>query len=156
MSISLRPTDAAEVVTTTVEGSRPAAIRADITLSVQVPVDPEVGLRSDGVPGPLSAAPAAPADHTVVADPDRLAQVLANLLENTLTYARGAVTVTLVQWLDDHAVITVTDDGPRIDPADLPRVSRRSTRPTAAPIASSAPGWAWPSRPSWWRPWVAT
>ncbi len=121
MSISLRPTDAAEVVTTTVEGFRPAALRAEIALSVQVPGSPGVAAPGGGMPGSPPAV-----DRPIVADPDRLAQVLANLLENALTYARAAVGVTMVPRPEDSAaVITVTDDGPGIDPTDLPRVFER-------------------------------
>ena len=33
----------------------------------------------------------------MAADPDRLAQLLANLLENAMTFARAAVTVTVAE-----------------------------------------------------------
>jgi signal transduction histidine kinase len=60
----------------------------------------------------------------VSADHDRLAQVVANLLENALKYASSAVTVTTAQdgtW----AVLAVDDDGPGISPTDLPHVFDR-------------------------------
>ena len=60
----------------------------------------------------------------VRADHDRLAQVVANLLENALKYARTEVIVSTAQdgqW----AVLSVDDDGPGIAPADLPHVFDR-------------------------------
>src|SRR5580698_5145741 len=91
MSIALRPTDVAEVVTTTAEGFRPAAAKSGLSVVVRVP-------DRDGVAQP----------HPAVADPERLAQLLANLLENAMTFARTTVTVGLTE---EHAagssVITV-------------------------------------------------
>ena len=60
----------------------------------------------------------------VEADHDRLGQVVANLLENALKYARTEVTVTTAR--DGHsAVLAVDDDGPGITPEDLPHVFDR-------------------------------
>ena len=50
MSIALRPTDAAEVVTTTAEGFRPAAARSGLAIALQVPGE-------DGVPRAGRTAP---------------------------------------------------------------------------------------------------
>ncbi len=57
----------------------------------------------------------------VSADPDRLAQVAANLVENALAYARFEVIVTVAA----DATVTVDDDGPGIDASDLPHVFER-------------------------------
>jgi signal transduction histidine kinase len=120
MSIALRPTDAAEVLTTTTEGFRPAAARSGLAIAVGVP-------DHDGVAAAVSAFP-------VAADPDRLAQLLANLLENAMTFARSTVTVRLA---DDPAsgssVITVDDDGPGIAHGDLDRVFERFYRADRGP-----------------------
>ncbi len=60
----------------------------------------------------------------VGADPDRLAQVLANLVENAGKYATSAVLVSA--RADGHsAVVTVDDDGPGIAAHDLPHVFER-------------------------------
>ena len=120
MSIAIRPTDVAEVVTTTAEGFRPAAAKSGLAIVLRVP-------GHDGMPG---SAPPPP----VAADPDRLAQLLANLLENAMTFARSTVTVTLAE---DHAsgrsVVTVDDDGPGIAPGDLQRVFERFYRADRGP-----------------------
>jgi signal transduction histidine kinase len=119
MSITLRPTDAAEVVTTTAEGFRPAASKSGLALVVEMPAE-------DG-PAPTAASP-------VVADPDRLAQLLANLLENAITFARSTVTVGLARdERTDSCVITVDDDGPGIAAGDLQRVFERFYRADRGP-----------------------
>ena len=106
MSISVRPTDVPEVVSTTAEGFRPSAERSGIQLTVRLPPD---------APSPA------------MIDPDRLAQILANLVENALTFARTSVVVTLSgpSLPSGKQVITVEDDGPGIATADLTRVFDR-------------------------------
>jgi signal transduction histidine kinase len=49
-------------------------------------------------------------------DPERLGQIVANLVENALKYARTAVAVSVTEGTDSIAV-TVADDGPGIPPA---------------------------------------
>jgi signal transduction histidine kinase len=62
----------------------------------------------------------------VAADPDRLAQLVANLIENACTYARSRVTVGLaIAGPPGGCVITVDDNGPGIAPSDLERVFER-------------------------------
>ncbi len=101
--LDLRRIDLAEVVADTGEGFRPAA--------------EELGLRLDVEAGPPGAIVA-------TADPDRLAQVVANLVENALKYARSRVVVG-VAGAAGGAVIWVDDDGPGIAAEDLPRVFDR-------------------------------
>jgi signal transduction histidine kinase len=59
-------------------------------------------------------------------DPDRVAQLMANLVENALKYARHQVTVGLCVAPAGGAQIWVADDGPGISNDDLPRVFERS------------------------------
>lgn len=101
-SLAPRPIDAADTVRTAVDAFRPAAL--DLGLSVEVD-------------GPSSL----PAD----ADPDRLAQVVANLLENALKYATSSIVVELAEYGTGDLDVRVRDDGPGIDPADLPKVFDR-------------------------------
>ncbi len=105
MSMSARPSDVADIVRTTAEGFRPPAERNGVQLVVEVP--------AQDVP-------------PVLVDPDRLAQILANLIENALTFARSTVHVALrVRTTAFPGIIAVEDDGPGIAPADLTRVFER-------------------------------
>ena len=80
------------------------------------------------------ATPRRPFRQPVAADPDRLAQLLANLLENALTFARSTVTVSLIdRTANGECVITVEDDGPGIAPGDLERVFERFYRADRGP-----------------------
>ena len=115
--LDMRRTDLSEVVADTGEGFRPAA--------------EELGLQLRMEPGAAGAIEAN-------VDPDRLAQALANLVENALKYAATEVRVG-VQARGDHVVIWVDDDGPGIAPDDLPRVFDRlfmSTRHPARQVGS--------------------
>jgi len=124
MSISMRPTDAAEVVTTTAEGFLPAAAKSGLHMVLQVPSD------GGGVAGSVATPPRLP----VAADPDRLAQLLANLLENAMTFARTTVTVAMTDdRVSGACEITVDDDGPGIADGDLARVFERFYRADRGP-----------------------
>ncbi len=101
-SFDLRPVPVAEVVVDTVEGIRTTAEAAGLELKVREPT----------------------ADSTALVDPDRLAQVVANLGENACKYAASAV------WVDvrvEHGVVVVEviDDGPGIAATELSRVFER-------------------------------
>jgi two-component system sensor histidine kinase BaeS len=107
MSINARPTDVAEVVQATAEGFRPPAERSGVNLVIGVPPEPM---------------------RPMLIDPDRLAQILANLIENALAFARSRVTVVLRAGspdLPETQIITVEDDGPGIPPTDVGRVFER-------------------------------
>lgn len=108
LSMQIRPTDGTEVVTMAANGFRPLAERTGLQLVVDGPQDGKVELS---------------------ADPDRLAQLMANLIENAFTYARTSVTVSLSASADPRLPsgqsIIVQDDGPGIAPEDLPKVFDR-------------------------------
>lgn len=61
---------------------------------------------------------------TAVADPDRLAQVIANLVENAIKFAESQVSVSY-RSVDGGAEIVVADDGPGVATEDLPHVFER-------------------------------
>jgi signal transduction histidine kinase len=118
-SLDLRPVDLLEVVTDTVDGFEPAAEKLGLELSIHDPV----GLDA-GPPGATARWP------SVAADPDRLAQLIANLVENAMKFASRRIEVST--WFrpangstPGTAQITVDDDGPGIPPADLSRVFDR-------------------------------
>ncbi len=80
-----------------------------------VPSARDWGLRLEvvrGDPAPLDA------------DPERLAQITANLVENALKYARSTVRVD-VNRRDGHVELRVDDDGPGIPAGDRDRVFQR-------------------------------
>ena len=97
-SLQMGPVDAAALTRTVADRFRPQARAAGITLETE-------------------AAGALP----VVADGDRLQQVLDNLLENAYVFARSRILVGAGP-ADGHAVLWVTDDGPGIRAEDLGQV----------------------------------
>jgi signal transduction histidine kinase len=109
LSFDLRPVDGAVVVQQVVEGFQPLAARSGLTITALIP------------------QPVAP----VRTDPDRLAQVLANLVENAATFAAAEVLVSLAPPADGtsgFAVLAVEDDGSGIPAAEQRRVFERFYR----------------------------
>ncbi|MFL5756849.1 MAG: sensor histidine kinase [Chloroflexota bacterium] len=101
-----REIDLADAIRTAVDLARPGASAAGLELRAEVP-------------GSIPAR----------ADPDRLAQVLANLLQNAVRYTKtgGTVTVAAERGRDD-IVVSVTNTGEAIPADDLPHVFERFYR----------------------------
>jgi two-component system OmpR family sensor kinase len=100
-SLQMQPVDLSGVARATTGGFAPDAHAAELALTVELAG--ALLVRGDG---------------------DRLAQVVANLVENALRYAHTAVRVATAlegPW----AVLTVEDDGPGIAPDDLAHVFER-------------------------------
>jgi signal transduction histidine kinase len=110
------------------------ALVRDCAEGMRIPVE-EAGLVLNvpiggGGAGPVSAARA-------FVDPDRLAQVVANLVENAYKFASRTVQV----WAGRsgrHVVVTVDDDGPGIPPQEQGRVFDRFFQVRAGPAARQA------------------
>ncbi len=102
-SLERRPTDLGQLVQRSAGGFAPAAASADIDLDVVI-------------------EPGAPMVASV--DPDRTAQILANLIENATKFAAGQIRVA-VRPSEGGIELSVHDDGPGIDDDDLPHVFER-------------------------------
>jgi len=94
--------DLSDVVTDSTDGFVPDVQAAGLRLDVVTPSGPVWGRT----------------------DPDRLAQVVANLIENARKFAATTITVA-VTATPTGPEISVADDGPGIAPADLPHVFER-------------------------------
>jgi signal transduction histidine kinase len=100
-TLASTPVDLSQVATSAAEGFRPGAA--------------ERGLRLDVL---------ATATGSIRADPDRLAQAIANIIENALKYARSTVLVGTAETASSLTLF-VDDDGPGIATADLAHVFER-------------------------------
>lgn len=96
-SLQAEPVDLVRLAADVADGARPDATERGVAVVVR------------------SAVPA-----TVRADPDRLAQVVANLVENAVKFARTRVEVAV-----EPGALFVDDDGPGIPDDDLPHVFER-------------------------------
>lgn len=98
--------DLAQVIRSAVELARPAARASGIAVSSEVP----------------RRLPAR-------GDPDRLAQVVANLLQNAVRYTpTGGSVVVWAEAGDSDILVSVTNTGPGIPASDLPHVFERFYR----------------------------
>jgi two-component system, OmpR family, sensor kinase len=101
-SLTPRPCDATEVVRDAAEAFSPQARELGIALNV---------VRGDTI--------------AVEIDPERLAQIAANLIENALKYAAAKVDVYAAMQSDGQVAVVVVDDGPGIPDDQMARVFDR-------------------------------
>jgi two-component system OmpR family sensor kinase len=116
-SLDMRSVEASEVLVDTAEGFRPMLEKAGLALEVQADSD----------------------DLWVNADPDRLAQVIANLVENAFNFAQRRIQVS-AQRISGSVVLSVKDDGPGIDPEDLGRIFERLYQSYRSPARRAGSG----------------
>jgi len=64
----------------------------------------------------------------ILADEDRIGQVLSNLISNAFKYAPGGEVRISGQVRPEQVIVTISDEGPGIDPADIPYVFDRFYR----------------------------
>jgi signal transduction histidine kinase len=71
----------------------------------------------------------------VDADPDRIAQVMENLLTNAVKYGKGGTTIlTSVSWEDGHVAVAVTNEGRPLTAEELSRIFERFHRTASAKL----------------------
>lgn len=118
LKLDVRPVSAGAVVDEVCQSLAPLALR-DRQVKVVCSISPEL--------------PQALADH------DRLAQVLLNLVRNAITYtpAGGIVSISLSRADDDHLAIVVTDTGIGISDEELDRIFDRFYRTDASRTRAS-------------------
>jgi signal transduction histidine kinase len=108
------------------EGGRPSPEDVDLALIARSAVDLAASaFRRRGI----ALEVAAPGPAIVHARADELAQVLSNLLQNAVRYTPAGGRARLeVERSEGQVVVRVTNSGPGIPPADLPRVWERFYR----------------------------
>ena len=106
LTIAREDVDVGRAVEIAVALARPAAAEKNLTWTVEIPPT----LRAQ-------------------ANPDHLAQVLANLLQNAVRYTPAGGTVSLrAEERSGEVLVTVSNTGASIEPAELPRVFERFYR----------------------------
>ncbi|GAC1672639.1 MAG: hypothetical protein NVS9B8_15490 [Candidatus Limnocylindrales bacterium] len=110
--LDLRPDDLRAAVESAVEQAGPAARRRGVDLSLHLAEAP-IRLRHD---------------------PQRIGQVVTNLVGNAIKFTEpgGSVTVRAAAAVDGGATIEVSDSGVGIEPAELPRIFERFYRVSRA------------------------
>jgi len=102
--VDLQPTHLSDVVEAAITTVRPSAQECEITLSTSIETE----------------------DDVVEADPNRMQQVIGNILSNAIKFTPSGGKIDLkLDRADDNARITVIDHGEGIDPQFLPHVFER-------------------------------
>lgn len=103
-------------------GEQPRADRVDLTALVREELEhrvrDRVGVRIETPEQPV----------TVTGSRTQLARVLGNLVDNAQRHAASLVRVAVDRDVDGRVVLSVTDDGPGVPPADRDRIFQRFVR----------------------------
>ncbi|MFE7741026.1 sensor histidine kinase [Nocardia sp. NPDC057455] len=103
-------------------GEQPRADRVDLTVLIRDELEHRVGDR-------VAVQIATPEDAVAVTGSrTQLARVLGNLVDNAQRHAASIVRVAVQRDADGRAVLTVTDDGLGVPPADRDRIFQRFVR----------------------------
>ena len=116
-SLRLRPVDVTGLVRSSVDGLAPTASEAGLSVVLDLPEAPARAL----------------------VDPDRLSQVVSNLVENAYKFAQSTIRVG-VSTGPDSVAVAVEDDGPGIPPEDLPHVFDRLYQSVRTPAREGGSG----------------
>src|SRR5690606_20504010 len=103
---------------------------AHVVRDVAAQLEAEIALREEGRP------------RRLMLDPQRIEQVLSNLLSNALKYRREGTPIRIdLDWTSPDVVVSVTNEtlGPRMSPDDEKRIFDRFGR-IKADIARGIPG----------------
>jgi signal transduction histidine kinase len=109
--------DCAAVARAVAEGFQPEARAAQVAIVTALPAEP---VWAD-------------------ADPDRVGQVVANLIENALKFATTRVEVGAAR-VGEWIAVWVTDDGPGVSPADVPHIFERHFTTDRVPARTGGVG----------------
>jgi PAS domain S-box-containing protein len=111
MHLQLHPLNIRELIDQAVDTVRPAADAKSIKIDTKIDQT----------------------ERTISADPDRLLQILWNLLANAVKFTPNGGNIEVkVTFVDDHMQLSVTDSGIGIDPEFLPFVFDRFSQAPAA------------------------
>lgn len=128
-TLSVVELDLRELAEDSVDGFRREVEGHGLTLRGPGPLEGARPVDGGTPPAPGSDPAPDPGPARAYADPDRLQQVIANLVENAVKFARTTIWVAVT-----GSTIEVGNDGPGIAQADLPHVFERLYVASAAPV----------------------
>jgi PAS domain S-box-containing protein len=123
LRLELQPIIPAQVVESAAKSARPAAAAKGIELRM---VESELQMRAGGTAMKQPYESNDPNSAVFLGDPDRLQQIVWNLISNAIKFTpRGGRVQVSTERLDSHITITVSDTGEGIAPEFLPYVFDR-------------------------------
>nr|QQZ49939.1 hypothetical protein JKL49_25090 [Phenylobacterium glaciei] len=96
------------------------------------------------------------ADLTLSVDPDRIRQILLNLVSNAVKFTQSGGVTLRTRYDGGTLRVEVIDTGAGIPSDKQDRLFQRFSQVDgASPAPTAARAWAWPSARAWWRQWAA-